>query len=46
MVVNKYLLIILNVTQPEYVSSKNIGKVLYFESISVETIHLQNEVAK
>lgn len=46
MVVNKYLLIILNVTQPEYVSSNNIRKVLYFESTSVETIHLQNEVAK
>ena len=46
MVISKYLLIILNVTESEYVSSNNIGEVLYFESTSIETIHLQNELAK
>ena len=42
----KYLLIIFNVTQLDYVPSYNVGKVSYFEYTSIETGHLQNELAK
>ena len=42
----KYVLIIFNVTQLDYVPSYNEGKVSHFENTSIETIHLQNELAK
>ena len=42
----KYLLIIFNVTKLDYVPSYNVGKVSYFENTSIETVHLQNELAK
>ena len=42
----KYLLINFDVTYLDYLPSYNVVKVSYVENTSIETVHLQNELAK